>query len=213
VHRFYTESAEGQANAAATEQEAQAISGLLVGYLRQMGVDLTLFEKMAEQSSDDIELLDVDEMLRMNVINNGANAPKWELLLQDNDVFLLGSQERIDNSGSVAIVCGEPINLYFSTPISGELAVAAIPANLHWLLDEEVFAVASQLVAETFSVAENELYVGVKLKSAQVIKLLGANSVGLAMNVGEDSYAYYVDMGYGSDRKIISQFVGFCGKE
>lgn len=70
VHRFYASSKGGTLNS----DEAQIISAAIIEYIRQMGVDPSLFTFMTEAGADDIKPLSEADQIRLNVVNNGEEA-------------------------------------------------------------------------------------------------------------------------------------------
>lgn len=214
VHRFATDRADAAAASMDPEQEAQALAGLLVGYVGQMGVDVAFFKAMSEQPHDRIRLMDEDELRRMNVVNDGRMAPVWDLAIRQGGVVLVGEQQRIDNTGTVALACGDPLDVHLSTHLYGDALTKGVQlGDLQWALDAERFAVAAQAVDGSFSYEQGEVYVALRPDRSQLDKLLRADSIGLSTRVGDGVYEFFVDIAPGKDRETIRRFVAMCAAE
>lgn len=209
VHRFATEHAPGAAEPARVEQETQALAGLVVGYLQQMGVDLALFRKMSERPHADLQYFGLDELRRMNVVNDGRMTPAWGLVIQDREVVLVGTQERIGSSGTVTLRCAAPVELVYETDGLAEAwAEAMRTGGLQWVVGDDRFDVSAGMLAGAGSTTAGRFRVAVRLDRSQADRLAQAGSIGLAARQDGRRYEFRVDAG--ADREAIPRFVDFC---
>lgn len=212
VHRFATDRSGDAVSSRDVEQETQALAGLLVGYLQQMGVDLAFFNRMSERPHEDLGYLAMDDLLRMNVVNNGRMAPVWDLQIRDGQVVTVGEQERIDNTGTVTLRCGDPLEIHFATAGYDEAWKETVgTGDMQWVLGEERFDVGPDNLAGSISTAGGQFRVAVRLNQGQAARLPSARSIGLATRYGGNLYEFRVDTGTGVNRAAIGRFVGYCG--
>jgi hypothetical protein len=72
VHRFSSTSPGVDADA------AQIVSAVVVNYIREMGADVALFERMARMGSAQVLVLSPKELRQLRVINDGRLDAHWE---------------------------------------------------------------------------------------------------------------------------------------
>jgi hypothetical protein len=211
VHQFTTPRADGTASQRQVERETQALAGLLVGYLRQMGVDLAFFDRMTRRPHEDLEWFGLEELRQMNVVNDGRMTPEWNLAIQDGEVVLTGRQERIDNSGSVTLRCRDGLEIEFATGAFDRAWTGALGAgNLLWMLGAERYVIREWQLALPANTGDGEFRSTVRLNAFESARLPAAPSVGLAAEVDGRFYEFRVDTGSAAERQAIGDFVGFC---
>jgi hypothetical protein len=209
VHRFATDHAPGAAEPARVEQETQALAGLVVGYLQQMGVDLALFRKMSERPHEDLQYFGLDELRRLNVVNDGRMAPAWGLVIQDREAVLVGTQERIGNSGRVTLRCAAPVEVVYETDGFAEAWTEAMRAGgLQWVVGDEPFDVSPGMLAGSESTATGHFRVAVRMNGSQAERLAEARAIGLAAWQDGRRYEFRVDAG--ADPDVIRRYIEFC---
>jgi hypothetical protein len=209
VHRFATDRDEDESSLRDVEQETQALAGLLVAYIQQMGVDVAFFKRMTERPHEDLAYLGMDELRRMNVVNDGRSAPSWTLAIRDGRVVLVGRQERLDNGGTVEFRCAAPIEVSFAMARYAEAwKDAAGSLRLQWVLGHERFDVSPGMLAGPVSTAEGRFGVDIRLDESQARRLPAAPGIGLAVQHDGRRYEFEVDTGSGRDS--IRQFLDFC---
>lgn len=212
VHQFSTPRAEGTASHRQVEQETQVLAGLLVGYLRQMGVDLALFDRMSRKPHEDLEWLGLEELRRMNVVNDGRMTPVWDLAIQDGEFVLVGRQERIDNSGTVTLRCRDGLEIEFATRAFDPAWTGALGAgNLLWTLGAERYVIRERHLALAANGGDGEFRATVRLNDFEAARLSAASSIGLAAEVDGRFYEFRVDTASAAERRVIGDFVGYCG--
>jgi len=100
VHQFYS----------GTEQEissesVQHISGLIVAYLDEMGVDAKAFTLSTMANKDGIIWLDPEEATKLRLANNGEEIPTAEIRLSGMTPYLRIEQRRHNSTTRVIISC------------------------------------------------------------------------------------------------------------
>ncbi len=209
VHRFATNRNEDETSLREVEQETQALTGLLVAYIEQMGVDVGFFKRMTERPHEDLTYLGMDELRRMNVVNDGRGAPSWALEIRDGRVVLVGRQERLDNGGTVEFRCAAPIEISFAMARFAEAwkDTAGAPP-LQWVLGHERFDVSPGMLAGPASTADGRFHVDIRLDESQARRLAAAPAIGLAVQQDGRRYEFEVDTGNGRD--AIRPFLDYC---
>jgi len=79
---------------------AQILSASVVQYIRSMGIDTKLFALASEAGSSDAITPTPDELLTLNVINNGQKPVQWSLESLPGMMYLKGQQENWVNGVS-----------------------------------------------------------------------------------------------------------------
>jgi hypothetical protein len=111
VHRFYS-----TAEPHLDSDQAQIISGAILQYLREMGVEPELFNEMTEAGRSDVKILTEDRLLALKVINNGHSDTQWTLeAAGSHGLYLKGYRDTI---------WGEQKLMFLTT--SGESKLVAI---------------------------------------------------------------------------------------
>ena len=211
VHRFSTPGAENGASAHEIEQQTQALAGVLVAYLGQMGVDVEFFRRMSERAHADMDYLGRGELLRMGVVNDGSLPPSWTLEIDGGEAVMAGRQERIANSATVTLRCGGPVDLHVATQHfepGWQESLAA--ADLQWALGDERVPVDPRAFRRSVSVRDGYFRAAIGLDAAHAARLSSAPAIGLAVTAGGRRYDYRVDIVAATDREAIRRFVDFC---
>lgn len=102
IHQFY--SAPGSAT---SNEEVQQISGLIVAYLDQMGVDAKAFSISTIANPDGMIWLSPDDALGLKFANNGSDAPEAEIKLAGMVPYLHIQQDHHDVTTRVLFLCYE----------------------------------------------------------------------------------------------------------
>jgi hypothetical protein len=214
VHRFY--GATERDDAQMTEQETQYIASAVVGFIREMDVDVGLFQRMSEQHSDDVELLDIDEMRRLNVINDGRLAPVWDHSVDAEGVALVGYQESEEGTSMATLSCGAPLKLEIRDLVPALEGKAVADAQLTLVMygasGERTLDARPLLQGAPPAMADDELVVRLQLGRRETTQLLGATSLGLRYAVQEMNFGLSIDYADAEDRGRIADFLAFCEK-
>jgi hypothetical protein len=214
VHRFY--GATERDDAQMTEQETQYIASAVVGFIREMDVDVGLFQRMSEQHSDDVELLDIDEMRRLNVINDGRLAPVWDHSVDAEGVALVGYQESEEGTSMATLACGTPLKLEIRDLVPALEGKAVADAQLTLVMygasGERTLDARPLLQGTPPTMDGDELVVALQLGRRETTQLLGATALGLRYAVQDLNYGLSIDYADAEDRERIADFLAFCEK-
>jgi ATP-dependent protease ClpP protease subunit len=207
VHRFYSPDSVGTFLEA--EAETQEYSSLLIAYIRSMGVDVSMFNKMAEQSSDDLELLDVNEMRKINIVNDGALPPSWEYSIDEDGLALIGTQEILDQSQIVVIACNGANPIFtFGTEFDTDLKNVELKHSLR--INDDLIDISDNVFDKEIDVQNEYIYVSFQPTTNQLLKILSGNSIMYSFVNKDDYYESRTDMSSVEDKKKISDFIQYC---
>lgn len=65
-------------------RESQIVSGYILEYIFEMGIDTKIFTRMMQTEKDDIDILKNTELVDFNVINNVWSTEPWKISLEGN---------------------------------------------------------------------------------------------------------------------------------
>jgi hypothetical protein len=99
VHRFFSKD-----RSDSDSDTAQIVSAALVEYIRSMGVDTKIFALASQAGRDDLIKPSHDELLKLNVVNDGRKLPNWSIESQAPGVMYLRGQQETDVSLNKFIV-------------------------------------------------------------------------------------------------------------
>jgi hypothetical protein len=208
VHQFYSID-QKDVTIKDVEQGSQFIASYLVNYISDMGVDIKLFTKISEQDSDDIELLDYDEMKNLGIFNNGYLKSKWEYFLGAEGAYLLGTQEQIDRKGVVFFGCqNNDVEISFVTKFGSDNFKSKY--TNHLIIEEEILDITDK-TRESEIDDEGIITVSYAPSSNEILKLMKAEYLGFKHIINTSEYGYTIDIYSESKEKILS-FIEFCEK-
>jgi hypothetical protein len=200
VHRFYA----SIKDTPLTSDDAQIVSAVLVDYIREMGVNASLFSFMTEAGPDEIKLLSDGDQVRLNVTNNGQGPTSWSVESLQGALYLKGARDTWRGMNKFLIICAPRTGLFLQIHYNAERRGEAIlKFPTHWLvIDGEypkpiITPIASLRVGQTALNAEDVISTTYRLTPEIVQKISRARSVGIAMKASEDAKIF---MGfYGMD--------------
>jgi hypothetical protein len=208
VHQFYSID-QKDLTIKDVEQGTQFIASYLVNYIRDMGVDIKLFTKISEQNSDDIELLDYDEMKNLGIFNDGYLTSEWEYFVSADGAYFAGTQEQIDRKGIVLFGCQDKdLEISFVTKFGSENFKSKY--SNHLMIDEEIFDITNK-TREPEIDGEGIFTVSYGPSSNELLKLMKAEYLGFKHIINSSEYDFTVDMYPETKEKLLS-FMEFCKK-
>jgi hypothetical protein len=99
-HRFFWEKR--------TENDAdlaQIVSAMEVEYIHSMDVSTDLFAVASQAGRDDVIAPAEDDLLRLNVVNNGVKETKWTIESIPEGLYLKGERETVYGLNKFIITC------------------------------------------------------------------------------------------------------------
>ena len=100
LHQFYAD-----INDKLSGEDAQRVSGIVVSYLDQMGIDAKAFALSTIADSNGMIWLTPDQALELRFSNNGTKNPTAELKMINMKPYLRVEQERYDGTARVTFLC------------------------------------------------------------------------------------------------------------
>jgi hypothetical protein len=109
VHRFYSQTKSDQ-----DSDVAQIVSASVVQYTRDMGVDTAFLSEMTKAGRTEINFISRDDLVRLNVINNGQTKTRWTIESIDEAIYLKGERETSHGINKFILICNSnrTITLY-----------------------------------------------------------------------------------------------------
>lgn len=125
---------------------AQVISARVIKYLVEMGVDVKLFERMSKTAKDDIDVIELQDALRLKLVNNGEYEQGWTLenVKGEGVLYLRGINETWRGVGKLLFTCDSK-NVIYATAIYSRGSV--IPSGKYGLvIDNKNYMVAGDMI-------------------------------------------------------------------
>jgi len=87
----------------------QMVTAQVAGYIREMGVDGRLFERMASAGANRIYVLQPAELRTLHVVNEGRQPAEWWSELSARGPSLTGSQRKAGADNKVTLACKDGV--------------------------------------------------------------------------------------------------------
>lgn len=205
VHRFF--STEKTPNGL---DLAQVVSASIVDYLRDMGIDAALLDRMARVGRDDVLVLSVQDMEALNVINNGVLPSQWTLEVIPTQIYLKGEQTTRLGTGKILMFLQPDEGLMILAMYEGGENIQMIAATKKYSLriDDDFLPIEQVLTAPRISNG----YVSVSFKptDAQIKRLLTAKKIGFAFRPPNSSIFYGFTIDVSEPRDKLINFLAYC---
>jgi hypothetical protein len=98
VHRF-------SSSTDADSDRAQVVSAAIIKYIKEMDVDVDLFDRMSRRGREQILILTEKDVQQLRVVNAGRLPPDWSIAAADGLLHLTGVQQTSTGMGSVSFSC------------------------------------------------------------------------------------------------------------
>ena len=184
---------------------AQVISALLTNYIKEMGVDNGLFERMVQAGSDELIILSDDDTKRFGVINDGVLPAHWSFENMDQYIYLTGQQETLYGIGKLIFVCHNHSLSATAIYEAGENATLILRSTNNYSLriDDEFIPV--KIDDRPQIVNKNFIYATFILTQDQLQQISTAHKLGFAFRPGNPDlfYGFIIEVD-GGHSKIIS---------
>lgn len=200
VHRFYRDYAKET-----DLEEAQVVSAVIINFLREMEIDLSLFDRMALTSKNMVNIISKDEALRLKLVNNGFLPTAWTLENVDGVVYLRGYRETHNGEGKLIFVCDSEKSSVIAMHSVAELIGLSGQYSLD--VDDEEYRIEGDL-----STSNGFYSLTFKPNVEHLKQILLARNIGfkfLALNP-----AFYVgfDLEIGESKKSVNDYIQRCIK-
>jgi hypothetical protein len=120
---------------------AQIVSGAITIYLKEMGVDIALFEMMSRIDKDEIQIIPQDLAIQYKIVNNGFLPASWSIEIFKTVLYLRGVQQAWYGIGKSIFICSEKSIILFEPVYQAGINSETIinRAVTHWLRVDESF--------------------------------------------------------------------------
>ena len=191
------------------ESDAQRFSGEFLEYIQEMGIETDFYKETVFQEHDDVELLSLDELVKMNVVNNGAFPAEWKIVMDGSTPVLLGEQKRIGQDGSTTIRCNQGPGIIFRSnrKALGEKDKNALKFSLY--TDEQEISIDGMVQSEVVTGLESHLLATFKPNTNSLLAILGSDTFGLIYE-DADGTRFIHNIDITKDRSQISEFIRNC---
>lgn len=208
VHRFSSVSGPSSGDI----DTAQIVSAAIETYIREMGVDGGFFDLMVREGKTGATILREQELVSLNVINNGRMRPEWTIEAIEGGEYLRGVQDTVHGRGKAVFFCRNKALVFMSFYQAGAERAKSLASGdwLHSLLvDRSVVSLPApvELVAKG-----GEVEALFTLTRAQAIAIAESGSVGHAMQLARDAptfVGYRIDFPSSLHRRV-SAFIENC---
>jgi hypothetical protein len=189
----------------------QIVAAQVSGYIRDMGVDSRLFDRMASVGKDQIYVLGGAELRALRVVNEGRQAAEWWSDMSAGGPSLTGSQQTAAGTHKAVLGCEGGAVVFRSVYSAGSEAEPI--ATGQWIHSLVIDGVALPLAAPTsIEDVDGNLSATFGLSADQARKLAGASSIGHAMRgdrSAPQSLGYSIDIDAAAAKRL-RQFVDTC---
>jgi hypothetical protein len=205
IHQFYSK------NGAATSGEAtQRVSGLIVAYLDEMGIDAKAFTLATIADRNGMIWLTPDTALELRFANNGSAAPTAEIKLLEMKPYLRIEQVHSHSTARVLFFCEEKqitIGFGIVTDEDSSAMIAGNQKRSYLELDDKEFLVVSGSTGG--SAVRDVVWLRRNLTPATLRQLIQAQVVSAWID-GFGAVRYGTTLQIGTVRSKISEFVSQC---
>jgi hypothetical protein len=215
VHRFHSASRDLDAD------DAQILSGTVVQYIRDMGVDPALFTLMTEAGPSEIIRVPRDVLTKLNAVNNGEGPTVWSIEAPPNvnGMYLKGERETWRGMNKFMLVCAskEPISLmvlYYGEGRGREI-VNTFTAHVLFI-DNNVIPITNLLYNKPKLRLDNDVVSATYLLSENLLKKIAiATTVGVGMQPSANSRTFmgFIGMPFADGSRKLPGFLRACRQE
>ncbi|WP_338828779.1 hypothetical protein [Bradyrhizobium sp. 27S5] len=100
VHRFFSDQKSDQ-----DSDIAQIVSASIVQYVRDMGVDPKFLSEMTKAGKTEVNIIPHEDLLKLNVVNNGQKKAVWTIEAIDDGIYLKGERETYHGINKFLLLC------------------------------------------------------------------------------------------------------------
>jgi hypothetical protein len=191
----------------------QILSASIVQYIRDMGVDPTLFNAMTSTSSDSIYILPQSQLKQWRVVNNGYETTAWTVDTVDNALYLKGTRNTWRGVNKFMLVCapGKPMFLYAIFDPEGRSEEVLKMRSYSLFIGDTAVPIAGHIIGRPFLV-NGWINAAFSLDRKLLTALRGAKEVGVAFQFAYDSpvFAGFDGMDFSEGAKKLPALVANC---
>lgn len=204
VHQFYRASGQ-QPNDLSL---AQVASALIAKHLDEMGVSLSLMEKMASSDSASMRYLSPLEAYDLDLVNAGALPAHWSVREVAGALVLVGEQETVQGTGRIALACGEGDTVQLAALFKGWFNAGNLPVfnQVALKIDRET----AGLQASPVLLRNGFLSITSIPTDAQLEALASSGEIGVLLSRAGDAQRLDFHVESRDASPLIRSFIGLC---
>jgi hypothetical protein len=170
---------------------AQILSAAIVEYIRSMDVDPALFSLSVSAGREEMFEPTRQQLLALNVVNNGRTRPKWAIESIDAGIYLKGEQNTIYGINKFILACTPQHNvtlfIIFDAQNRDDL-ILGFPIESLVINGKPLRIDNARIKKQVNNGLINAAY---KLSDAQVALIRSARTVGVTMQGGVDAPVFF----------------------
>jgi len=208
VHRF---NFDGQVQH--STDVTQILSASIVQYIRDMGVDPSLFNAMISASSESINILSQNQLKEWKVVNDGYETTAWTVETVNDALYLKGTRNTWRGVNKFMLVCAprKPMFLYAIFDPEGRSEEVLKMKSYSLFIGDRAIPISSHLMGPPFLV-NGLINAAFSLDQKLMAALRTAKEVGVAFQFSYDSpiFAGFDGMDFSVGAKKLPALVGNC---
>jgi len=210
VHRFFW-----KGHSSNDADIAQILSAGVVEYIRSMGVDTKLFALASQAGASEAVTPSEDELLALNVINNGREPAKWTIESIPGAIYLKGEQETAIGMNKFMLTCPAKGPMYlYAIFDAGQNTDEVMTWYVNWLfLDGTQSEIEDHLINKTVTNGWiNLIYRVDDGLLAAIAKAKSTVGIGLSPTPGAAIFNGFSDMPFRDGAMKLPGFLQVCHK-
>lgn len=209
VHRTWKEGASTDSDL----DVGQIISAASSAYIREMGVDGGLLDRIVRSGKNEVYVLSDAEQKALRVTNEGRGPARWSLQLVQGFYYLRGVQDTMHGQGKFMLNCIEKNIILYSIYEAGEETASSVERG-HWfhslMIDGDSIPLAEPRSTQNDNGYLNMWFV---LTPEQISRIYASReSVGHAMQMSREAptfRGYNIDVDVAASSQI-KEFISAC---
>jgi ATP-dependent protease ClpP protease subunit len=207
VHRFSSLSATD-----ADPDMAQVISAAIIKYIKEMGVDVDLFDRMSRRGREQLLILTEKDAQQLRVVNAGRLPPEWSIAAADGDLHLTGAQQTSSGMVSVSFSCRGGQVLFRPVLDVDDDAAAAVNSVIRHSIKFGSWLDPLTEAVEPISVQGGHASALFVLGQDQIGKLRESTSIGYAAQLQDLTTFASLSVDTGGNAEKIREFLKNCAR-
>jgi hypothetical protein len=208
VHRFFFPAPENDG-----ADIAQILSAEIVQYMRDMGIDPGLFTLMTEGGRTEVVIPTREQLLALNVVNNGKDKPVWTMNSIPQGIYLKGEQNTIFGDNKLLFACGPDRLMHLTAifPARGREDFIKLEGADGLLIDGNSVRVAPT-EARFLGFTNGTAAVDFTLDPILMERVLTAHTIGVSMQFAYDAPTFdgVADFDFSSGREQMGGLMTVC---
>ena len=205
VHRFSSDSPTG-----ADPDMVQRISAAIIAYIREMGVDVDLFDRMSRRGKEQLLILTERDLQQLRVVNAGRLPAEWSIEASGGTLHLNGVQQTSDGTGELSFSCKDGQVLFRPVVEVNESSADAVDSVVRHSIRIGSWLEPLAEPVEPISVQDGRASAVFALAPEQIRRMQSSPSVGYEAQLRDLSSYVNVSVDTGGSVDKIRKFLKGC---